>query len=160
MIPVPFKVSGDQVDSRGIGSRIWASGDAFRAGGQPDGGAEIVGDKVSDHSDSILNTATGSGTPGLPPLPLFAPSAPPPIGKSPTDGLPQTPQSVTAPSSVKGRSVQTVAYSLHGASRTSSASYSGTEQSPLPHTARTFRTPSSRNSRAPWAASPAPVLPG
>ncbi len=48
--------------------------------------------------------------------------------KSPTDGLPQTPQSVTAPSSRDGRSVQTVAYSLHGASGTSSASYSGTEQ--------------------------------
>jgi hypothetical protein len=46
---------------------------------------------------------------------------------SPTDGLPQTPESVTGPSTLNGESVQSVQYSLRGTSKAANASYSGTE---------------------------------
>ena len=46
---------------------------------------------------------------------------------SPTDDLPQTPEAVSGVSSLGGRSVQSVRYSLHGTNKASNASYSGTE---------------------------------
>ena len=47
--------------------------------------------------------------------------------ESPTDGLPHTPESVSGVSTLNGRSVQSVRYSLHGTTKAASASYSGTE---------------------------------
>jgi hypothetical protein len=47
--------------------------------------------------------------------------------RSPTDQLPQTPQSVGTVSTLDGRSVQSVTYSLHGTSSTNT-SYAGTER--------------------------------
>ena len=47
--------------------------------------------------------------------------------ESPTDDLPQTPESVTGLSTLNGQSVQSVRYSLHGTSKAANASYSGTE---------------------------------
>lgn len=46
---------------------------------------------------------------------------------SPTEGLPQTPESVSGLSTVNGAPAQSVIYSLHGANAAASASYSGSE---------------------------------
>jgi hypothetical protein len=47
--------------------------------------------------------------------------------ESPTDGLPHTPVSVSGVSTLKGESVQSVLYSLHGTDKATNSSYSGTE---------------------------------
>lgn len=46
---------------------------------------------------------------------------------SPSDGLPQTPESVSSLSTVNGESVQSVRYSIHGNSKAADAPYAGTE---------------------------------
>ena len=46
---------------------------------------------------------------------------------SPSDGLPQTPQSVSSLSTLNGMPVQSVRYSLHGTSQAEHLSYNGTE---------------------------------
>jgi hypothetical protein len=47
--------------------------------------------------------------------------------KSPTDQLPQNPESVSGLSTLNGIPVESVRYSLHGADKATKASYSGTE---------------------------------